>query len=259
MNKYKNNGNIICDYLYTDSYASLETRKNEGIAIKQDGVDLNINLHKNRGITSNQQFITWAQSQNPFIYELATPYYELISEEPLELTLLDTTDNTINNNSILPSNMTIANKELSTIAIKPSTTYTLSFDKSNVDSEVTIDICGGEQITTVLNKIELTTPSELGSGIRFISSDGCIISNVRLLEGSLVEKAIPKETFEGLKNSFEDNLVTQAMVDSGKESLENLGKYKVEYRVTGKNKCCKYEIVSDSKNLYIYHKGLKLG
>ena len=203
--KPKNNGNIICDYLYVDSYASLETRKNEGIAIKGDGVDLNINLHKNRGITSHQQFVTWVQSQNPFIYELATPYYELISEEPLELTLLDTTDNTINNNSILPSNMTIANKELSTIAIKPSTIYTLSFDKSNKDSEVTIDICGGEQITTVLNRVELTTPSELGSGIRFISSDGCIISNVRLLEGSLVEKAIPKETFEGLKSSFDEN------------------------------------------------------
>ena len=155
-----------------------------------------------------EDFLNWL-SENPVsvVYRLTTPYYELISEEPLELTLLDTTDNTINNNSILPSNMTIANKELSTIAIKPSTTYTLSFDKSNVDSEVTIDICGGEQITTVLNRIELTTPSELGSGIRFISSDGCIISNVRLLEGSLVKEAIPKETFEGLKSSFEDGYI----------------------------------------------------
>ena len=141
------------------------------------------------------------------VYEIASPYYELISEEPLELTLLDTTDNTINNNSILPSNMTIANKELSTIAIKPSTIYTLSFDKSIEDSEVTIDICGGEQITTVLNRVELTTPSELGSGIRFISSDGCIVSNVRLLEGSLVESAIPKESFEGLQSSFDDGYI----------------------------------------------------
>ena len=141
------------------------------------------------------------------VYELKTPYYELISEEPLELTLLDTTDNTINNNSILPSNMSIANKELSTIAIKPSTTYTLAFDKSNEDSEVTIDICGGEQVTTVGNMVQLTTPSELGSGIRFISSDGCIINNVRLIEGGLVEKAIPKETFEGLQSSFDDGYI----------------------------------------------------
>ena len=166
-------------------------------------------------ITDLDELKQWLQ-ENPttVVYQLATPYYELISEEPLELTLLDTTDNTINNNSILPSNMSIANKELSTIAIKPSTIYTLSFDKSNEDSEVTIDICGGEQITTVLNRVELTTPSGLGSGIRFISSDGCIISNVRLLEGSLVESAIPKETFEGLKNSFEEGyLIGENLID----------------------------------------------
>ena len=167
---------------------------------------------------TSDNFKQWLRD-NPttVVYELATPYYELISEEPLELTLLDTTDNTINNNSILPSNMTIANKELSTIAIKPSTTYTLSFDKSNVDSEVTIDICGGEQITTVLNRVELTTPSELGSGIRFISSDGCIISNVRLLEGSLVKEAIPKETFEGLQSSFEDGYIIGENLANDKE------------------------------------------
>ena len=103
--------------------------------------------------------------------------------------------------------MSIANKELSTIAIRPSTGYTLAFDKSNEDSEVTIDICGGKQVTTVGNMVQLTTPSELGSGIRFISSDGCIISNVRLIEGGLVEKAIPKESFEGLQSSFDDGYI----------------------------------------------------
>ena len=173
------------------------------------GKVISIGILRNKLSTPDVNGFKQWLSENPttILYQLATPYYELISEEPLELTLLDTTDNTINNNSILPSNMTIANKELSTIAIKPSTIYTLSFDKSNEDSEVTIDICGGEQITTVLNRIELTTPSELGSGIRFISSDGCIVSNVRLLEGILVENAIPKETFEGLKNSFEDGYI----------------------------------------------------
>ena len=39
-----------------------------------------------------------------------------------------------------------------------------------------------------------------------------------------------------LKSSFEDQLVTQEMVDSGQEKAENLGKYKVEYKITGKNK-----------------------
>ena len=200
--------NLYCDKFFSRFSSWNVDTGHEGIQIDAD-IALVIQIDNSKLSTQDLNgFKQWLQA-NPttVIYELATPYYELISEEPLELTLLDTTDNIINNNSILPSNMTIANKELSTIAIKPSTTYTLSFDKSNEDSEVTIDICGGEQITTVLNKVELTTPSELGSGIRFISSDGCIISNVRLLEGSLVESAIPKETFEGLQSSFEEGYI----------------------------------------------------
>jgi hypothetical protein len=39
-----------------------------------------------------------------------------------------------------------------------------------------------------------------------------------------------------LQSSFEDKVVTQEMVDNGKELAENLGKYRVDYKVTGKNK-----------------------
>ena len=39
-----------------------------------------------------------------------------------------------------------------------------------------------------------------------------------------------------LVSSFEDQLVTQDMIDSGQEDSKNLGKYKVEYKITGKNK-----------------------
>ena len=39
-----------------------------------------------------------------------------------------------------------------------------------------------------------------------------------------------------LVSSFEDQLVTPEMVNSGQEEAKNLGKYKVEYKVTGKNK-----------------------
>ena len=64
------------------------------------------------------------------------------------------------------------------------------------------------------------------------------VKNLMIFEGDLTQtpELIPTEYVEGLKSSFEDNVVTQAMVDSGEESSENLGKYKVEYKVTGKNK-----------------------
>ena len=57
-----------------------------------------------------------------------------------------------------------------------------------------------------------------------------------ILEGDYANKPIP-DYFTGLQSSFEDNLVTQEMVDAGEEVADNLGKYRVEYKVTGKNKC----------------------
>ena len=55
-----------------------------------------------------------------------------------------------------------------------------------------------------------------------------------ILEGDWANKPIP-DYFTGLQSTFEDNLVTQEMVDSGEEEVDNLGKYRVEYKVTGKN------------------------
>ena len=59
--------------------------------------------------------------------------------------------------------------------------------------------------------------------------------SIIVLEGDYTNKPIP-DYFKGMQSSFEDKVVTQEMVDSGEELAENLGKYKVEYKVTGKNK-----------------------
>ena len=61
------------------------------------------------------------------------------------------------------------------------------------------------------------------------------IDGFMLLEGDYTDKPIP-DYFTGLQSSFEDNLVTQEMVDSGKEVADNLGKYRVDYKTVGKNK-----------------------
>ena len=62
------------------------------------------------------------------------------------------------------------------------------------------------------------------------------INSLVILEGDYTDKPIP-DYFEGLQSSFEDKLVTQEMVDNGEEEADNLGKYRVDYKVTGKNKC----------------------
>ena len=61
------------------------------------------------------------------------------------------------------------------------------------------------------------------------------VSNPIILEGDYSNKPIPNY-FEGLQSTFEDNLVTQEMVDNREEEADNLGKYRVDYKVTGKNK-----------------------
>ena len=59
-----------------------------------------------------------------------------------------------------------------------------------------------------------------------------------------------------MQSSFEDNLVTQEMVDSREEKSENLGKYKVEYKSIGKNNFNPNEVefnslISKNEDVYI--------
>ena len=156
-------------------------------------------------------FKQWLQA-NPttVVYALASPYYELISEDPLIISLIAESSD-ITNSSNIPLNMTINNKGLSTVAMSPSTTYTVAFDK-DTDSEVVVNLCGNE-ITTTDNVVEITTPSEIDDELIFYG-DGVEVSNVRLLEGSVSGDSIPRETFEGLKNSFEDGYIPENALDT---------------------------------------------
>ena len=71
------------------------------------------------------------------------------------------------------------------------------------------------------------------------------VSNPIILEGDYTDKVIP-DYFEGLKSTFEDNLVTQEMIDNGKEIADNLGKYRVDYKSTRED-----GTVGSTKTLYL--------
>ena len=165
--------------------------------------DIRVCIEANKLATSDANGFKQWLSENPttVVYELAESYYELISDEPLDISLIAESSD-ITNSSNIPLNMTINNKGLATIAMSPSTTYTVAFDK-DANSEVVVNLCGNE-ITTTDNIVEITTPSEIDDELIFYG-DGIEVSNVRLLEGSMSEDSVPRETFEGLKNSFEDN------------------------------------------------------
>lgn len=62
------------------------------------------------------------------------------------------------------------------------------------------------------------------------------------LEGYIIiceyeeNQTYPMQPFQGMQSTFEDKLVTQEMVDAGEELAENLGKYRCDVKVVGKNK-----------------------
>lgn len=56
-----------------------------------------------------------------------------------------------------------------------------------------------------------------------------------IIEGDYTNKPIPNKYFEGMQSSFEEFKVTQEMIDNGEENVENLGKYKCDIEVRGKN------------------------
>lgn len=61
------------------------------------------------------------------------------------------------------------------------------------------------------------------------------LSDMVIIEGDYTNKPIPTQVFEGIQSTFEENKVTQEMVTAGIELASNLGKYKVNAKVVGKN------------------------
>lgn len=90
---------------------------------------------------------------------------------------------------------------------------------------------------------------------KFNSYDDYSNYPLTVLEGDYTNKPIPSEYFEGMQSAFENCQVTQQMVDSGEELAENLGKYKCEVEVRGKNlfnnnlinSNASYEVVNDRR------------
>ena len=131
---------------------------------------------------------------------------------------------------------------------KPYTTYTIIFSKlrgvshiqmmTGIGTEALIDnisITPGKLAYTFTFRENVTSNSQ----ILYLRVDNELteldieVENPIILEGDYSGKPIP-DYFEGLQSTFEDNLVTQEMVDNGKEEADNLGKYKVNYYISGK-------------------------
>lgn len=157
----------------------------------------------------------------------------------------------------LTANGTYRNIFFENIAYKPSTEYTIIifirkntvnanysvYDNANTDSVFYGSYYNIKPGTTGVFITKQTTRADISSctyGIRsFIgpnATEGEIEVKFVVLEGDYTNKPIPNEYFEGMKSTFDNCLVTQEMIDAGTEKAENLGKYKGELKVVGKNK-----------------------
>ena len=203
-----------CSNCISNNYKSMFDASNIECFVLTTHVNrLHIAVNRSRLVSEDENgFKQWLQA-NPttVVYELASPYYELISNEPLNIPIVSETAD-ITNSSNIPINMIVNNSPLSTIAMNTSTEYTVAFDKSE-NTSVVVDLCGSS-IETTDNVVHITTSSEMMGDRLTIYGNGEEISNVRVLEGNVSGDSIPRESFKGLKNSFEDGYIENMVNDN---------------------------------------------
>lgn len=147
---------------------------------------------------------------------------------------------------------------------KPNTTYTVMFNVSNLNVgssvnglyvEIQCSALGrsGGSVATVTgngtwigtfqtfnhdDSVSVKNLIAKGATSQWTSEDTektMTLSDFVILEGDYTNKPIPQEYFTGLQSTFENKLITQEMVDNEEELAENLGKYKCDVKVRGKN------------------------
>lgn len=227
LNYVINNKFIV--QLHTKQFDTSQLLDSEFLSTTADG-RIAIRLLKTKlsslDITGFKQWL----SQNPttVIYQLATPTYEPLNLSSELTTYLEQTH--ISNNSLIPCNMVVKNTGFNAL-IKPSTLYTVITDTTGTGT-LGVNL-GGTKLTTSINKLTITTPATLTENMVRLYGKGITGSNVRLLEGDCTNLNYPY--FEGLRSTFDNVLVIQEMVAAGTEKAENLGKYKCNVKVRGKN------------------------
>lgn len=224
---------IICDkfpYTYIH-YGNLSiVRNQECISNHSSNVgEISVLINKSKLSTEDSSgFKQWLQS-NPItvVYSLAEPYYEQIQADKLLLECAN--DSTIYVDTIVPvESVSFKAYEEELKYLYTSKDYKVKFES---DAIGTCDITLGgtklvsQSIKVGINEFSITTPATLTDNKLVIEGEGFNIERV-----SVVDTLLDFDYFEGMYSCFENQLVTD-------ESDPNFGKYKVDYKVTGKNKC----------------------
>jgi hypothetical protein len=197
------------------------------IAISKDGL-LGLSLDDK---TKSEILSDLKNNPVTVVYQLASPKYEPISTESI---LCDSYVNGhLDVDSAVPIEK-VAFKTASNLKLNylyPSAQYTVQFESDN-NGEIVMNLGAGGatpvtiNVTKGINKFNINTSNSPYFNEAIINGIGFNASNIQVVA---TDRNVDFGYFKGLQSSFESELVTD-------ETDENYGKYKVECKVTGKNK-----------------------
>ena len=189
--------NIMCNKTPINSLdENFENVNTECISGHPVGVAINIWLKKSKLSTQDVAgFKQWLQ-QNPItvVYELATPYYEEISEYPLKFNSIANCSLSTTSN-IQVSNISFNIYEETLPYLYNDKKYYITFN-SDISKEIIINLGGTELIYTTkvgFNKVEITTPDNSNNMLTF-NGQGVNINNVKVTQQNI------DDYFEGMKS-----------------------------------------------------------
>ena len=169
---------------------------------------------------SQSDFINWLKS-NPVtvVYELDTPYYELIDE--YNNTILNIPKNVahLTHTSAVPvNNTTFTNYKDELNVLEPSTQYRVMFDCDKPCSSLNVTL-GGTTVSCTSTTISgtksflITTPNELVDKNLVIDGIGrCSIDNIRIFKG-VVEYGYVKGLWSGYEERKLENIMSTSILD----------------------------------------------
>ena len=199
-NDIKMNGKAISPQIKTLNYSELKDDEYISIGGSQH---LHYKVDKNK-LTSQDVngFKQWL-SQNPFTvqYQLATESIKTVDlSDSVVYSYKDTTHYTCSSEegSLLPT-LAIEEGVKYKAIIKPSTKYSIVFNRTEVASGLTVDLGGVTanvvSVTTGKDIVQITTPPTLSHNYVIFKGLGNVIKDVQVIEGDVADDI---EYFEGM-------------------------------------------------------------
>ena len=204
-------GSVFCNTLHS----ALEIQNDNETILQSEDRRIHIRINKSKLATQDAAgLVRWLQA-NPttVVYELDTPYYELIDE--YNNTILNIPKNVahLTHTSAVPVNNTVfTNYKDELNVLEANTQYRVMFDCDTANVPFTVTLGGTSQEVTSkkgTHSLLITTPSELVDKNLVIDGIGrCGIDNIRIFKGD-----VEYDYVKGLWSGYEERKLGNNILD----------------------------------------------